>query len=408
MTTRPNVVIVGAGLAGAKAAQALRHEGFDGRIELVGAEVHRPYERPPLSKGYLQGLSDRDSIFVHPSGWYAEHDIDLRLGTQVTHLDRIAHQITAADGELFAYDKLLLATGSTPRRLTVPGADLDGVHYLRLLEDSDQIKAGFARANRVAIVGAGWIGLETAAAARAAGLHVTLLETAHLPLLRVLGPEVAPVIADLHRNHGVDLRCDVNVTELAGVAGAVTAVRLGDGSLVDADLVLVGVGITPNSDLARLAGLDVSNGIDVDEQLRTSDPDIYAAGDVANAYHPRLGRHIRVEHWANARRQGATAAQAMLGRNPVYDCTPYFFSDQYDLGMEYTGYIGPAGYDDVAFRGDPDTREFIVFWLADGRVVAGMNVNTWDVADLIDKLIRSDQSVDVHHLSNPDVPLDQL
>lgn len=289
----------------------------------------------------------------------------------------------------------------------MPGADLDRVHYLRVLEDSEQIKAGFGRANRVAIVGAGWIGLETAAAARAAGLGVTLLETAQLPLLRV-GAEVAPVIADLHRDHGVDLRCDVQVTELVGGAVAVTGVRLGDGDLVDADLVLVGVGITPNTGLAEVAGLDVSNGIDVDEHLCTSDPDIYAAGDVANAYHPRLGQRIRVEHWANAERQGTTAAMAMLGQGVVYDRTPYFFSDQYDVGMEYTGHIGPAGYDDVIFRGDPATRAFIVFWLATGRVLAGMNVNTWDVADAIENLIHSDRSIDVDNLSNPAVSLDQL
>ncbi len=408
MTTSPSFVIVGASLAGAKAAQALREEGYDGRLTLLGDEPHRPYERPPLSKDYLQGKSKRDTVFVHPEGWYAEHDIDLRLGTEVTSLDRTAHEITTAAGDRLRYDKLLLATGSTPRRLTVAGADLDGVHYLRRLEDSERIKAGFDRAHRVAIVGAGWIGLETAAAARAAGLDVTLLESAELPLLRILGPEVAPVFADLHRDNGVDLRCDVQVTELTGEDGAVTGVRLGDGNLVDADMVLVGVGITPSSNLAAHAGLDVGNGITVDEHLRTADPDIYAAGDVANAYHPRLGRHIRVEHWANAQRQGPTAAKAMLGHDAVYDRPPYFFSDQYDVAMEYTGHIGPPGHDHIVLRGHPGKRKFVALWLAEGRVLAGMNVNTWDAAGPIEELIQSGRSVDLDTLSNPSVPLENL
>lgn len=408
MTTRPSFVIVGASLAGAKTAQALREEGFDGRITLLGEESHRPYERPPLSKDYLQGKAERDTVFVHPEGWYAEHDVDLRLGIEVTSLDPAAHEVTTAAGDRLGYDKLLLATGSTPRRLTVPGADLDGVHYLRRLEDSDRIKAAFQNAHRVAVVGAGWIGLETAAAARAAGLDVTLLESAELPLLRILGPQVAQIFADLHRDHGVDLRCEVQVTELTGAGGAVSGVQLGDGELVGADMVLVGVGITPNDGLAAHAGLDVENGITVDEHLRTSDPDIYAAGDVANAYHPRLRRHIRVEHWANARRQAAIAAKAMLGQDAVYDRLPYFFSDQFDMGMEYTGHVEPGGHDHVVFRGHPEEGNFIVFWLADRRVLAGMNVNSWDAAGPIEELIRSGRTVDIDRLADPAIPLEKL
>ena len=313
MTTEPTFLIVGGGLAGALAAQTLREEGFDGRITLLGDEPHRPYERPPLSKDYLQGNADRDSIFVHPEPWYIDHAVELCLGTAVASLDPASRTVTTATGVRLGYDKLLLATGSTPRRLSLPGSDLDGVHYLRSVDDSERIKAGFVKAHRVAIIGAGWIGLETAAAARNAGLDVTLLEHAELPLLRVLGPETAPIFADLHRDHGVDLRCQVAVAELTGSNGAVTGVMLSDGSRIDADMVLVGIGITPNTELAAAAGLHVDNGIIVEEHLRTSDPDIYAAGDVANAYNPRLGRHLRVEHWANARRQGATAAKAMLG-----------------------------------------------------------------------------------------------
>ncbi|HVD82268.1 MAG TPA: FAD-dependent oxidoreductase [Propionibacteriaceae bacterium] len=408
MTTEPNVIIVGGGLAGAIAAQTLREEGFDRRITLLGEESNRPYERPPLSKDYLQGNTDRDSIFVHPESWYANHAVELRLGAAVTSLDPALRTVTTATGVQLGYDKLLLATGSTPRRVSVPGADFDGVRYLRSVEDSERIKAGFARAQRVAIIGAGWIGLETAAAARNAGLDVTLLEAGELPLLRVLGPEVAPIFADLHRDHGVDLRCQVAVAELTVGNGAVTGVILKDGSRIDADMVLVGVGITPNGQLAAEAGLKVDNGIVVDEHLRTSDPDIFAAGDVAHAYNPRLGRHIRVEHWANARRQGVTAAKAMLGQDAVDARPSYFFSDQYDLGMEYTGDIGPSGYDRVIFRRHADSRQVIVFWLHEQRVQAGMNINIWDVADDIERLVQSSRRVNVDDLANPGIPLASL
>jgi len=408
MTTQPTFIIVGGGLAGAIAAQTLREEGFDGRITLLGDEPHRPYERPPLSKDYLQGKADRDSIFAHPEPWYAEHAVELRLGTAVTSLDPGARTVTTATSVQLGYDKLLLTTGSTPRRLTVAGADLDGVHYLRSVDDSERIKAGFAQAHRVAIIGAGWIGLETAAAARNAGLDVTLLEQAELPLLRVLGPETAPIFADLHRDHGVHLRCQVAVAELTGRKGAVTGVILSDGSRIDADMVLVGVGITPNIQLAADAGLEVDNGILVDEHLRTSDLNIFAAGDVANAYNPRLGRHIRVEHWANARRQGATAGKAMLGQDAVDARPSYFFSDQYDLSMEYTGDIGPSGYDQVIFRRYADSAQLIVFWLSEQRVQAGMNINIWDVADDIERLVQSPHPADTDDLADPDIPLASL
>jgi 3-phenylpropionate/trans-cinnamate dioxygenase ferredoxin reductase component len=407
MTTESSFIIVGGGLAGAIAAQTLREEGFDGRITLLGAEQHRPYERPPLSKDYLQGKADRDSVFVHPEQWYADHAVELRLGAAVTAIDPATRIVTTAiDGRL-GYDKLLLATGSTPRRLSLPGAHLDGVCYLRSLEDSDRIKAGFARARRVAIVGAGWIGLETAAAARNAGLEVTLLESAETPLLRVLGPEAAPIFAELHRDHGVELRCQVSVAELAGRNGAVSGVILSDGSRIDTDLVLVGVGITPNTQLAAEVGLHVGNGIIVDEHLRTSNADIFAAGDVANAYNPRLERRLRVEHWENARRQGATAAKAMLGQDAMDTRPSYFFSDQYDLGMEYTGDIGPLGYDQVIFRRHADSQ-LMVFWLLEQRVQAGMNINIWDVADDIEQLIQAGRPVNTDDLADPDIPLPSL
>jgi 3-phenylpropionate/trans-cinnamate dioxygenase ferredoxin reductase subunit len=410
MNHRPGTLIVGGGLAGAKAAEALRDRGFDGPITLVGSESERPYERPPLSKEYLQGRSPVEEIYVHPKTWYADHDVDLHLGSTVTGLDRQEKQVhTSAEGRL-RYDRLLIATGSSPRRLDLVGADADNVLYLRTKHDSDRLRQALAPGARVVIVGGGWIGLETAAAARVAGAEVTVLEQSELPLIGILGPRVAQVFADLHRQHGVDLRCNVRVSGLRTAEGgsSVGAVVLADGSAVSADLVIVGIGATPNIDLARDAGLLTNNGIVVDQALRTSDPDVFAAGDVANAYHPFLGRHLRVEHWANALHQPEVAADAMLGARRVYDRLPYFFTDQYDLGMEYTGLAEPADTGNVVIRGDTDSGEFIVFWLRDHRVVAGMNVNVWDVNESIQQLIRTEEHVDPNDLADPDRSLDEL
>ncbi|MCX4744414.1 FAD-dependent oxidoreductase [Kitasatospora sp. NBC_01287] len=405
--TAPHV-IVGAGLAGAQAARTLREEGYQGPLVLIGEEDELPYERPPLSKGYLLGKDPREKIYVHPAAWYQEQRIDLRPGTSVTGLDPAAHRLTLADGSTLDYARLLLTTGAAPRRLPVPGAALDGVHHLRRVEESDRLRTLFRTARRIAVIGAGWIGLEVTAAARAAGVEVTVLEAAELPLLRVLGREVAEVFAQLHRENGVELRFGVQVTEILGADGAVTGVQLADGAVVPAEAVLVGIGVRPNTALAEQAGLAVADGISTDEQLRSSDPDVFAAGDVARAHHPLYGRAIRVEHWANAVHQPRAAARAMLGQEVAYDRVPYFFTDQYDLGMEYTGYVEPDGYDRVVFRGDVAGREFIAFWTAGGRVLAGMNVNIWDVTDPIRELVRSGRVVDLDRLADPDVPLGEL
>ena len=380
--------IVGAGLAGARAAETLRAEGFDGRVVLFGAEAHLPYERPALSKGYLQGTAD--APFVHPAEWYAEQDVDLRLGTRVTALDPAAHEVETADGDRLRYTKLLLTTGSSVRRLA------DAV-TLRTLDDSDRLRAALRPGARVVIVGAGWIGLEVAAAARVAGAEVTVLEQAPAPLLAALGPEMAAVFARLHVEHGVDLRCGVTVRAVKS-----DAVLLDDETL-PADLVVAGIGVTPDVDLARAAGLAVDNGVVVDEHLRSSAPDVWAAGDVANAYHPFAGRHVRVEHWANALHQPVVAAQAMLGKDAVYDRLPYFFTDQYDLGMEYSGFGGG----EVVVRGDE--REFVAFWLRDGRLTAAMNVNVWTgVPEVARRLIRSGTRLDAVALADPAVPLEDV
>ncbi|MGI8448521.1 MAG: NAD(P)/FAD-dependent oxidoreductase [Streptosporangiaceae bacterium] len=401
-------LIVGASLAGAKATETLRGEGFDGPLVMLGEERERPYERPPLSKDYLLGKAGRETVYVHPQQWYTEHQVDLRLGVTVTAVHPGAHEVSLADGSRIGYAKLLLTPGSSPRRLSVPGAGLDGVLYLRNVGDSDRIKAAFQSSSRVAVIGAGWIGLETAAAARAAGIEVTVLEMGELPLLRVLGREVAQVFATLHQDHGVDLRCGVKVAGITGSDGRADGVLLADGSRIDADVVIAAIGITPNRQLASAAGLDTSNGVRVDAQLRSSDPDIYAAGDVANAFHPLLGKHIRVEHWANALHQPQVAARAMLGQDVAFDRVPYFFTDQYDLGMEYSGYVEPDGYDEVVFRGDVGKREFIAFWLGGGRVLAGMNVNIWGVNDAIQALVRTGQPVGKDALQDPERPLESL
>ena len=408
MSTERTFVIVGASLAGAKTAEALRKEGFDGRIVLLGDEAERPYERPPLSKDYLMGRSEKDKIYVHPEGWYSEYQVDLRLHTRVTAVDAARHEVSTNRGEPIGYDKLLLATGSSPRRLTLRGADRHGVFYLRGVKDCEALKSALQTATRLAVIGAGWIGLEVAAAARTLGVEVTVLERGELPLLRVLGRELAQVYADVHHAHGVDLRFGVQVAEITDDGQRTTGVLLADGTQIDAELVVIGVGITPNTELAEAAGLTVHNGIQVDEHLCSSDPDIYAAGDVANAFHPSLHKHIREEHWASALNQPATAAQSMLGHDAVYDRVPYFYSDQYDLGMEYSGYVEPGDYDEVVFRGDVGKREFVAFWVKDRIVLAGMNVNIWDLTGAIQTLVSAHREVDTAKLADIEVPLTEV
>ena len=408
MVTSDTFVIVGGGLAGAKAAEALRKQGFDGRLVMLGAEHHAPYERPPLSKDYLMGKIPREKVFAHAHHWYTEHQVELRSGQLVTGLDRDTSEVRLVDGSVVSYDKLLLTTGASPRQLQVPGAGAVGVHYLRTLDDSDVLRATLATASRLVVIGAGWIGLEVAAAARLAGVDVTVVETAELPLLRVLGPEVAQVFADLHLAHDVEFRFKAALAEIITDNGVATGVRLGDGTTIAADAVLVAVGAGPNVQLAETVGLHVDNGIVVDAALRTSDPNIFAAGDVASAFHPLYGRHIRVEHWANARQQPKAAAASMLGKDASYDELPYFYTDQYDLGMEYVGFVEPGGYDRVVFRGDVAGREFIAFWLSNDRVVAGMNVNVWDVVEPIKALIRSRAAIPASRLADAAIALTDL
>ncbi|MEE1928478.1 FAD-dependent oxidoreductase [Streptomyces sp. TRM 70351] len=408
-------VIIGGGLAGAKAAETLRAEGFTGRVILIGDEREHPYERPPLSKGYLTGTDDRASLCVHAPGWYAQAEIELHLGQPAVHIDREARAVRLGDGTVLRYDALLLATGAEPRRLDVPGTGLAGVHHLRRLAHADQLRGMLTRLGRenghLVIAGAGWIGLEVAAAARAYGTEVTLIERDPTPLHRVIGPELGALFADLHREHGVRLAFGAALTEITGQDGQVLAVRTDDGEEYPAHGVLAAVGAAPRTALAEAAGLaidPVTGGIAVDAALRTSDPAIHAAGDAASVHHPLWDTGLRVEHWANALHTGPAAARAMLGREVAYDRVPYFFSDQYDVGLEYSGWAPPGTYDQVVCRGDVGKREFVAFWLRDNRVLAGLNANVWDVTGPIQALIRSGRRVDPHALADPAVPLTDL
>ncbi len=357
-------VIVGAGMAGGKAAETLREEGFDGRIVLLGTEDERPYERPPLSKDYLRGEVGREGVYLQgDAAWYEQHGVELHTSTTARSLELDEGAVVLDDGERVGYDVLLLATGAEPKRPPIPGAELEGVHVLRSFADSDALRAVLDRGGRLVVVGAGWIGCEVAASARQRGLEVALVEPRALPLEGALGPSLGAFYRGVHADHGVALHLGTGVSSIEG-AGRAERVRTADGAVLDCDAVVLGVGVAPRTALAESA-LAVDDGILVDAGLRTSAANVFAAGDVANHDHPLFGR-LRVEHWANALEQGPVAARAMLGQDVAYDRVPYFFSDQYDVGMEYAGHARPD--DEVVFRGDPVTREFIAFWLRDPDV----------------------------------------
>jgi 3-phenylpropionate/trans-cinnamate dioxygenase ferredoxin reductase subunit len=404
MTSPRTLAVIGASLAGAKAAEAARQAGFDGRILLIGDEAGAPYERPPLSKAVLRGEKEPDSARVHPDGFYAEHDIEL-VHDRASALDPAGRRVELATGDAIAFDTAVLATGAAPRRLALPGADLAGIHQLRTIDDAVRLRDAVRAATRVAVIGAGWIGSEVTASARQMGAEVVLIDPSPVPLRRVLGDELGAMFRQLHIDHGVDLRLGTGVTELRGTK-TVEAVVLDDGRVEPADVVVAGVGVVPRTELAAAAGAAIDDGVVVDEHLATTLPDIYAAGDVANAWHPHYGRRLRVEHWANALHQGATAGGNAAGRSDAYTRLPYFFSDQYDLGMEYVGH-GDAG-DAVTVRGDLDARELIAFWHRDGVVTAAMNVNVWDVVDDLEAIVEARRPIEPARLADVDVPLSEL
>src|SRR5579875_1503342 len=395
-------VIAGASLAGARAAVELRERGFDGRVVLIGTEEELPYERPGLSKDYLRGESERDALRVKDQGFYRDQEIELRLGTTVTEIDPQARRVRTDGREAeLEYSALLLATGASPRRLQVPGAELDGIHYLRTIADSEAIRARIERGGHVAVVGAGWIGSEIAASARQRGLEVTVIEGLRLPNVNVFGDEIGQFYRDVHAGQGVEMLLGDGLAAFEG-DGSVNRVRTESGRAVECDFVVVGVGVTPNVELGQRAGLDTERGILVDQRLETSTPGVFAAGDVVNHWHPFYDHRVHVEHWANALNQGPAAARSMLGGHEPYAELPYFFSDQFDVGMEYSGLSEPS--DQVVFRGDFEGGEFIAFWLRDGVVTAGMNVNVWDVNEHVQALIRSRKQIDVASLTDTDTP----
>jgi 3-phenylpropionate/trans-cinnamate dioxygenase ferredoxin reductase subunit len=407
-------VIIGGGLAGARAAGALREEGFTGRVILIGDERDHPYERPPLSKGFLAGTATRESTLVHPPAWYAASDIELRLGQTAVHIDREARCVRLGDGTRVPYDRLLLATGAEPRRLDVPGTDLVGVHHLRRLAHAERLRGALAARGRenghLVVAGAGWTGLEVAAAARAYGAEVTVVERDAAPLHRVLGPELGEFFADLHREHGVRFHFGATVTRITGQDGVVRSVLTDDGDEHPAHEVLAAVGAAPRTALAESAGLALAGGpgggIAVDAALRTSDPHIHAAGDAAAVPHPLAGGdRLRVDHWANALHGGPAAARAMLGREARADRVPYFFSGQYDVCVEYSGWAPPGSYDQVLVRGDLGKREFVAFWTRESRVLAGLSVNVGDATAPVQALISSGRPVDTAALLDPDTEL---
>ncbi|SFR73016.1 3-phenylpropionate/trans-cinnamate dioxygenase ferredoxin reductase subunit [Agromyces sp. CF514] len=423
MASHERVVVVGGGLAAASAVQSARESGFEGEVVVIAEEPRVPYERPPLSKGYLIGTDAASSLSPHDLRWYRRHDVDVRRGSRTVALDPAGHTLEVESPEAgratLEFDRLLLATGARARRFSGPGAGLRGVHALRTLADSTRLRTALrVGGRRVVVVGGGWIGLEAAAAARGYGNDVTVLVRGGEPLEAAIGIGLGAMFRGLHEQHGVEVRRGVSVTALRGHRGRVAAAVLGTGEEVPADVVLFGIGAVPNVELATSAGLRVDDGITTDASLRTSAEDVFAAGDVASVWNPRLERHLRVEHWANAGASGAAAGRALAGAPAAFDEVPYFFTDQYDLGMEYSGYGGPAADAELVVRGDvpltaesaPDAkREGIVFWLAaDGRVVAGMNVNVWDVNPVIQRLIRSGRVVSREELADPAVPLDAL
>lgn len=382
------VLVIGGGLAGARTVEALRGLGHDGRLVLVGDEDELPYERPPLSKEYLHGRTAFDAAVVHPERWYDDHRVELRTGSHVRSLDAAAHLATLDDGSTLRFDAAVLATGASPRPLAVPGGE--AALTLRTRADSDRLRSVLSDSPRVVIVGSGWIGLEVAAAAVAAGCTVTVVERGALPVEHAVGSELGGLFASLHRDHGVTflVRREVEEVVLDGEEG-VAAVRLSDGRTLEADVVVAGIGVEPRQSLAAGAGLTVTEGVVVDEHLRSSHPDVYAVGDVALAYHPFVGRHVRVEHWANAEHQPAVAAASALGMDRRYERLPYFFSDQYEMSMELTGFLEPGGYDDLVLRGDVPGLTFCAFWLQHGRVVAGLASGVQGAMPQIERLVRS-------------------
>ena len=398
-------VIVGAGLAGATAAITLREAGVVGAVTLIGAEPEAPYERPPLSKAYLRGQTPFDTALVRIPTFYAAHGITTVLGTPVGQIDTASRFVELSDGRRLPFDALLLATGTRNRQLTVAGASLDGIHYLRTAEDADRIRAEISPRRRAIVVGMGFIGSEVAASLRQSGLDVTAIEPSKTPLHRVLGEPVGRRIAELHGIHGVRTVFEDAVEAFEGNRRVRTVTTKG-GRRFECDLVVAGIGVEPAVEFLEGSGIHTDNGIAVDEYCRTNIEGIYAAGDVANHWHPVFNRRIRVEHWQNAMRQGAAAALNMLGRSVVYNDIPWFWSDQYDWNLQYAGFH--TRWDELVIRGRADSDSFLACYLNDGRIDAAIAVNRGADVRRVIPLIKGRQLVDPRLLADEKFDLRQI
>jgi 3-phenylpropionate/trans-cinnamate dioxygenase ferredoxin reductase subunit len=398
-------VIVGASLAGGGAAAALRQEGFDGGVVLVGAEPQPPYERPPLSKEYLRGESSFERALVQPPGFYDENGIETRFGDRATRVDAAEKTVELEGGERVAYDKLLVATGGRNRRLSIPGLDLEGVYGLRTVADSDRIRAEIAPGRKAVVVGMGFIGSEVAASLRQSGVDVVVVDRNEVPLRRVLGEEVGRVIEGIHRDHGASMVFEDTVAAFEG-AGRVERVTTGRGRRIECDFVVVGLGTEPVTELLAGTGAEIDNGVVVDEYLRTGVEGIYAAGDVANHYHPVFERHIRVEHWQNALKQGPAAARSMLDEGEPYEEIPWFWSDQYEHNLQYAGFH--TEWDELVVRGSMEERNFVAFYRKDERVLAAVAVNWGRDLRRSMPLIKAREPVDAAKLCDLGVDLRTL
>lgn len=402
---RKTFAIVGAGVAGVRAAASLRSAGFDGRLVLIGAEDHLPYDRPPLSKELLLGEQLPTDIRLHGEDFYVDNDIELALGTRVARLLPHERRIVLSTDESLDVDRALLCTGGTPRRLNVPGSDLEGVHYLRVLDDALKIHDQLREACSVVIVGGGFIGAEVAASARQYGCPVTLLELAPAPMAHALGERIGGLYAELHRQRGVDVRTGVGVAEING-PDSVWEVVTTDGQTIPADLVVVGVGILPDTSLAHGAGITVDNGVLVDEYGRTSIDEVYAAGDVANRLDPRTGKHVRREHWQSAQRHAESVARSMVDAGEPFSEVAWFWSDQYGVNLQTAG--EPRIHDDPVIRGDVDDLSFVAFSLSGDQVVGAIGVNRPRDLRAAMSLIEHSVHVDTSVLSDISIDLRQL
>jgi len=398
-------VIVGAGLAGGGAAATLREEGFDGRVVLIGAESQPPYERPPLSKEYLRGEFPFEQTLVQPPDFYGENDIETRFSARVTRVDAAGKAIELDNAESVSYEALLLATGARNRRFPIPGLDLKGIYDLRTVADSDQIRAESSPGQRAVVVGMGFIGSEVAASLRQSGVEVAVVDRNTVPLRRVLGEEVGRVVEGFHRDHGTELIFEDKVAAFEGTE-RVERVIAQRGRVIECDFAVVGLGVEPVTELLASTGVEIGNGVLVDEYCRTSVEGIFAAGDVANHYHPVFERHIRVEHWQNALKQGPAAALNMLGENEPYSEIPWFWSDQYEHNIQYAGFH--TEWDELVVRGTMEERNFIAFYRKDGRVLAAVAINRGRDLRRSIPLIKAQEEISASELSDPEVDLRTL